>query len=258
MILTIDIGNTETVLGLFQGLEVGRCWRLATYKSRTGDEIAVLLRALLDGEPPIAGGAIARAIAASVVPELDRAWEEALHGLSLPLTWVGPGSKLPIRLEVDEPSSVGADRVVNTLVASEIYARNTVVVDLGTATTFDCITAEGSFLGGVISPGPLAGMQRLADVASQLPVIEIRCPEQVIGRRTVSCLESGVFYSVVDAIDGIVARILAEWKPADPLVVATGGLAPLIAPHCRSVQRVEPYLTLLGLACADAHLHGGE
>jgi len=143
---------------------------------------------------------------------------------------------------------------VNTLGTRCLYARNTVVVDLGTATTFDCITADGVFLGGVIAPGPRAGIDRLHQFTSKLPSVEIRLPEKVIGRRTVTCLESGVFYSIVDGIDGIVRRILREWDPEDPLVIATGGLARVIAPHCETVQKVDPYLTLQGLICADAYL----
>jgi type III pantothenate kinase len=161
---------------------------------------------------------------------------------------------LPVTLDVDEPASVGADRIVNTLGTSCLYARNTIVVDLGTATTFDCITADGVFLGGVIAPGPRAGIDRMHQFTSKLPSVEIRLPETVIGRRTVTCLESGVFYSIVDGIDGIVTRILEEWNPDDPLVIATGGLADVIAPHCRTVHSVDPYLTLHGLVCADSHL----
>ena len=132
------------------------------------------------------------------------------------------------------------------------------MVDLGTATTFDCITAEGVFLGGVIAPGPRAGIDRMHQFTSKLPLVEIRLPETVIGRRTVTCLESGVFYSIVDGIDGIVRRILEEWAPEDPLVVATGGLAEVIAPHCRTVHKVDPYLTLHGLICADRHLEQAD
>jgi len=155
---------------------------------------------------------------------------------------------------VDDPAGVGADRIVNTLAAAEEFGRDTVVVDLGTATTFDCITADGGFLGGVIAPGPRAGIERLARATSRLPQVEIGPPERTIGRRTEACLNSGVFYSVVDGIDGIVGRILEEWDPDDPLVVATGGLVDVIAPHCRSVERVERHLTLRGLGLADRYL----
>ncbi|MFQ5889962.1 MAG: type III pantothenate kinase [Gemmatimonadota bacterium] len=255
MILVVDIGNTETVLGVYRGLEALRCWRLATDRHRTGDELALVVESLLRRACSDSDGPIRRALIASVVPVMDRLWEHALGVLEIPLLRIDGSTPLPVRLDVEDPASVGADRIANTLAAKELYARNTVVVDLGTATTFDCITADGVFLGGVIAPGPRAGIDRLAQVATHLPSVQIRVPEKVIGRRTVSCLDSGVFYSIVDAIDGIVSRILEEWKPADPLVIATGGLADLVAPHCRTVHRVEPFLTLTGLACADRHLH---
>lgn len=260
MILAVDVGNTETVLGLVEGSEPVACWRIATERRRTGDELALTVRGLLIGPPKLAAQRPekpSRLVLCSVVPELDRSWEEAARILGLATVRIGAASPLPIRLEVDDPSGVGADRIANTMAAAGLYGRDTVVVDLGTATTFDCITAEGAFLGGVIAPGVRAGMERLAQATSQLPRVELAPPERVIGRRTVECLRSGVFYSVVDAIDGIVGRILREWEPEDPLVVATGGLAEVVAPHCGSVQRVEPFLTLRGLGLADREL-GGE
>jgi len=256
MIVAIDIGNTETMVGVFEGREVRDSWRIATERHRTGDEIALTLRGLLadlgDGGWPAERGVIA-----SVVPPLDRAWGEAFARLDIPLLRVDARSPLPVRLDVDEPASVGADRIVNTLAVSVLHGRNAVVVDLGTATTFDCITADGAFLGGVIAPGPRAGVDRLTERSSKLPSIDLRPPERVIGRSTVPALESGVFWSIVDAIDGIVRRILEEWRPEDPLVLATGGLAPLVAPHCAMVAGVDPFLTLRGLVCADELLAGG-
>lgn len=256
MIVAIDIGNTETMVGLFEGREVRESWRVATERQRTGDEVALTLRGLLAG--PLGGERwnANRGIIASVVPPLDRAWTEAFERLDLPLRRVDADSALPIRLDVDEPASVGADRIVNTLAVSLLYGRNAIVVDLGTATTFDCITDDGAFLGGVIAPGPRAGVDRLAERTSKLPSIDLRPPDRIIGRATVPALESGVFWSIVDGIDGIVRRILAEWEPERPLVLATGGLAPLVAPHCTTVDEVDAYLTLRGLACADELLAG--
>lgn len=258
MIIAIDIGNTETMIGLFDGREVRESWRVATERHRTGDEIALTLSGLLAG--PLDGDPwnVTRGIVASVVPPLDRAWTEAFERLRLPLMRVDANSFLPIRLEVDEPASVGADRIVNTLAVSVLYERNSIVVDLGTATTFDCITADGAFLGGVIAPGPRAGVDRLAERTSKLPSIDLRPPDRVIGRATVPALESGVFWSIVDGIDGIVRRILAEWGPERPLVLATGGLAPLVAPYCVTVDDVDAFLTLRGLACADELLTEGS
>jgi type III pantothenate kinase len=253
VILAIDIGNTETMLGLFDGDEVVDSWRLSTERHRTGDELFLQLGALLaaradGGAPP------ERIVVASVVPALDRSWDDAAARLGLPLLRIDWRTELPIRLEVDEPHSVGADRIVNTLATSCLFGRDTIVVDLGTATTFDCITADGAFLGGVIAPGPRAGIDRLHTLSSKLPSVQIASPERALGRNTVEALESGVFYSIVEGIDGIVGRLIDEWTPEDPLVIATGGLAELVAPHCRRVQEVDPYLTLKGIVCADRHL----
>lgn len=263
MILAVDVGNTETVLGLFRerperpAPELLHSWRLATDPRRTSDEHAFLLQGFLDRSLSPSDGPLDRAVVASVVPRMDRAWAEACRTLNLAYVPVGPSSPLPIELRVEDPAGVGADRIVNTLAAAEEFGRDTVVVDLGTATTFDCITADGAFLGGVIAPGPRAGIEQLVRATSRLPQVEIAPPDRTIGRRTEACLNSGVFYSVVDGIDGIVGRILEEWGPEDPLVVATGGLVEVIAPHCRSVERVERHLTLRGLALADRHLEEG-
>lgn len=251
MILCVDIGNTETVLGSFDGPEPDHVWRVATDRTRTQDEIALLVSGLL---ATAGGGRPDRIVLASVVPMLNRAWTGACDVLGVPGTFLTGRSALPIELRVDHPAQVGADRIANTLAAAELYGRDTIVVDLGTATTFDCITADGVFLGGVISPGPRTGLDHLARATAQLPQVEVQPPERVIGTNTLACLVSGGFYSVVDGIDGIVRRILAEWKVEKPLVVATGGLAPALAPHCDTVDRVEPALTIIGLAIADRHL----
>ena len=254
MILAIDVGNTETVLGLLEGVETVRSWRLATERGRTADELGLLVRGFL-GEVELAGRRPHGAVVASVVPVLDRAWEGVCNSLDVDAVFLSAdaAAQLPIRVDVDEPSEVGADRLANTLAVFE-KGRNAVVVDLGTATTFDCITADGVFMGGVIAPGPLAGMERLSHAASKLMQVDVAPPPKVIGRNTIACLGSGVFYSVVDAIDGIVTRILAEWEPEDPLIIGTGGLVDLIAPHCRTIDEIEPHLTLQGLSIAGRHL----
>lgn len=257
MILAIDVGNTETVAGLFREDapdEPLHAWRLATDPRRTPDEHAFLLRGFLDRYRSPSDEPLRRAVVASVVPSMDRVWAGACGRLNVDHRAVDARASLPIELDVDDPAGVGADRIVNTLAAAHLYARDTVVVDLGTATTFDCITADGVFLGGVIAPGPRAGAEHLGRAASRLPHVEVAEPERVIGRRTEACVNAGVFYSVVDAIDGIVERVLEEWGPEDPVVVATGGLVDLIAPHCASVERTEPHLTLTGIALADRHM----
>jgi type III pantothenate kinase len=155
---------------------------------------------------------------------------------------------------VEEPLSVGADRILNTLAAAQLYRRDTIVVDLGTATTFDCITGDGVFVGGIISPGVRTGAETLVRRTAKLPRVDLEPPPTVIGRRTEISLRSGIFYGAVETIDGIVRRIQHEWKRPATLVVATGGLAPMLAPHCRTVDRVEPFITLQGLALAWKHV----
>ncbi len=256
MILAVDVGNTETVIGRFEGENLLDTWRMATDRRKTGDELALALDGWLRGAGDAAGRP-ERLVLASVVPALSRAWAGAARRLDLQLAHLDGDSPLPIRLDVDHPAEVGADRIANTLAAAERFSRDTVVVDLGTATTFDCITSEGVFLGGVIAPGPGTGMELLTRATAQLPQVGLEPPARVVGRNTLECMRSGGFYSVVDGIDGIVRRILAEWSPADPLVVATGGLAEVIAPHCATVQRIEPALTITGIAIADRYLNAG-
>jgi type III pantothenate kinase len=252
MRLVADVGNTETVVGLFPegSLEPEGHWRYATPLPRTSDELALLLRSFL-----MAGGfdptKVTGAVVGSVVPAQTELLRAALGGL-IPgeVRVLSSADELPIRLDVDSPRTVGADRIANTLAAAHLYGRDTIVVDLGTATTYDCITADGVFLGGVIAPGLQAGQEWLGGRTAMLPRVELARPERVIGRRTETCLQSGIFYSAVDAVDGIVGRIRDEWERPEVLVVATGGYAGVLAPHSRTVEKVEPWLTLVGLELA--------
>jgi type III pantothenate kinase len=164
-------------------------------------------------------------------------------------------SRLPVALDVDEPLSVGADRIVNALAAVELYRADTIVVDFGTATTFDCVTADGRFLGGVIMPGLRTAADQLTRRTAKLPATELRAPARVIGRRTEECIQAGVLYGTVDAVDGIVRRIRAEWPGGRrPGVVATGGLASIVAPLSSTIELTDPDLTLRGLRLAARHL----
>jgi len=256
MHLVADIGNTEMVLGLMdpETGELHSHWRLSTVTSRTADEYDHLVHSILarHGYQVVA---VSRGVLGSVVPSVTECFRAALEGLIPgPVYNVGPDVDLPVRLEVDEPKTVGADRIVNTLAAKLLFQRDTIVVDLGTATTFDCITGEGAFVGGVIAPGVRVGLEWLGRRAAKLPRVEFRPPATVVGRRTETCMESGVFFSTVDAIDGIVGRIKKEWERPEAFVVATGGYAGLLAPHCRTVQEVEPFLTLKGLFFAGGHM----
>jgi len=194
----------------------------------------------------------------SVVPPVTGPLVDAcVRWLDVQPIVIDGNSKLPIRLQVDEPLTVGADRIVNTLAASRLFAVDAIVVDLGTATTFDCITADGAFLGGVIAPGVRASADTLVRKTAKLPATDLVAPTRVIGTRTEECIRAGVMFGQAEAIDGIVRRIRAEWPGGRrPLCVATGGLADLFKPLCTSFDRVEPYLTLNGLRLAYTHLAG--
>jgi type III pantothenate kinase len=252
--LVFDVGNTETVVGWFDAGRLRAHWRLATDGRRTADEYGVvLLQLLATAAAPV--GSLRAATIGSVVPALTLTLADACRRhLGVEARPIDARTPLPIRLDVEEPLTVGADRIVNTLAAARLFARDCVVVDLGTATTFDCITADGVFLGGVISPGVKTAAANLTERTAKLPRVELVPPERVIGRRTEACIQSGVFYGAVDAIDGTVERIRAEWGVPELLVIATGGLAELVGPHCRTVHRIEPFLTLQGLDLARAHL----
>ncbi len=257
MLLVFDVGNTETTIGLFDGTELVAHWRIMTGVARTADEFGILLCSLV----ATAGVPVSRVTAAaigSVVPPITdplyRACERYFN--TTPLV-VDSRAPLPIRLAVDEPHSVGADRLINTLAASRLYACDTICVDLGTATTFDCITADGVFLGGVIMPGVMTSAETLTRRTSKLPATELTAPPRVIGKRTEECIRAGVIFGAAEAIDGVVRRIKAEWpNEAVPLVVATGGLAEVLRPHCQQFDRVEPFLTLVGLRMAHTILAG--
>ena len=259
--LVIDVGNTETVAGLFApgSLEVLAECRYVTSVPRTPDELALLVRGLL-AEAGYGEAEIVRSVLGSVVPRQTEVLTAAIGLLGGGRIIVLEGVEgLPIRLDVDEPpGGVGVDRIANTLAAAELYRRDTLVVDLGTATTYDCITAAGVFSGGVIAPGLRAGEEWLAGKTARLPRVSFGPPAEVIGRRTEACLRSGVFYSAIDAVDGLVGRILAEWGRPDALVVATGGHARAVAGHSRYLRTVNPELTLVGLQIAGNHLAGGE
>jgi len=258
MILTFDIGNTETVIGLFDNAQLLDHWRVATQADRTVDEMGLMVRGLLR-ESGFAVDAIRAASIGSVVPPVTPAVVEMCERhLGVHVVVIDARSALPIRLDVDEPLTVGADRIVNTLAAAKLYERDTIAVDLGTATTFDCITSDGVFLGGIIAPGVRTSAETLVRRTAKLPRVDLEKPAHVIGRRTETCLRSGIFYGAVDSIDGAVRRIKEEWGKPDALVVATGGLAALIGPHCKMVERIEPFLTLYGLDMAYRYLEERE
>ncbi len=258
MLLALDVGNTETTAGLFEAGQVVAHWRLTTHIDRTPDELVLLLRSLLAGAK-VDAARVQMAGIASVVPSMTHPLAEACRMLGAETLVIDGSSALPITLDVEEPLTVGADRIVNTLAASRLFASDTIVVDLGTATTFDCITADGVFLGGVIAPGVRTALETLVRRTSKLPSTEIVAPAHVIGRRTEECIRAGVVFGAVDSIDGIVRRIKAEWPTGRvPLVVATGGLAPVLQPLSQELERVERDLTLQGIRLAVDHVHASR
>jgi type III pantothenate kinase len=258
VILVFDVGNTELTIGLFSEAELRGHWRVMTDVARTPDEFGVLLRSLLNGRG-FAADVVESVAIGSVVPRVTGPLADACKtyfDVGQPLI-VDARAPLPISLEVDEPMTVGADRLINTLAASRLFARDAIVVDLGTATTFDCITADGVFLGGAIAPGIATASETLTRKTSKLPATELTVPSRAIGTRTEECIRAGVIFGAVDAIDGMVARIKREWpRRTEPIVIATGGLAETLAALCQSIDRVEPYLTLQGLQIAHGLLRG--
>jgi type III pantothenate kinase len=259
VILAFDVGNTETTVGLFAGATLRAHWRITTDASRTPDELALLVDGLLRAQrvkhEEVDGAAIG-----SVVPAVTGPLAEACHTiLGVRARIIDARSPLPIVLDVEEPNTVGADRLINTLAASRIYKTDTIVVDLGTATTYDCITAEGVFLGGIIAPGLRTSADTLIRRTSKLPATELVAPARALGKRTEECIRAGVMLGTADMIDGLVRRLKKEWPAGRvPKVVATGGLAEAVAPLSAEIEVVEPYLTLYGLQMAHALLSGAS
>lgn len=248
MIIAFDVGNSEITVGLFEDSEIASHWRLTTAAPRTADEFALLIRSILGGDfstPGRVSGSAICSVVPAVTPMLAAACEISF---GQPPVLIDGRAKLPIRLDVEEPYTVGADRIANTLAASRIHKRDAIVVDLGTATTYDCITADGTFLGGVIQPGIMISADTLFRRTAQLPATDIVPPKRVIARRTDECIRAGVLYGAVDSIDGIVRRLKKEWPTRTaPLVIATGGMAETVRPYTTELELVDPFLTLKGI-----------
>ena len=255
MLLAFDIGNTETTVGLFANDRLEAHWRLHSTPQRTPDEWSAAFTVHLT-QAGHSTQEIRAAIVASVAPQVTQSLCDGIVGATTrePVR-VDARSKLPIVLDVEEPLTVGADRIVNTLAAVQLFKKDTIVVDFGTATTFDCITADGRFIGGVIMPGLRTASDELVRKTAKLPATELTPPTHAIGRRTEDCIRAGVLWGAADAVDGMVRRIKAEWpSKTRPVVVGTGGLAGLVAPLCREIESVHPDLTLVGLRIAATAL----
>ena len=255
MLLALDIGNTEITVGLYSGDRLTAHWRMTTNPDRTPDEWGTAVGTFLlhAGHSP---NEVRAVILASVAPAVTQSVKAGIESATaVKAVPVDPRSPLPLMLDVDEPLSVGADRIVNGLAALELCGSDTVVVDFGTATTFDSITGDGGFIGGAIMPGLRTAADQLTRLAAKLPATELAAPERVIGRRTEECIQAGVLYGAADAADGMLRRIFAEWPgKAQPAVLATGGLAAVVAPFTELIRRIEPDLTLRGLRIAAGHL----
>jgi len=247
LLLAVDVGNTNTVLGFFQGTELVGTARVTTVRERTADEHALLFRALLEARR-LAIDDVEDVIVSSVVPSQDfplRAAARDAFGLE-PL-FVAPGIKTGMRILYDHPGEVGADRIVNAVAAFAAHGGPCVVVDFGTATTFDVISAAGDYLGGVICPGPQIAADALFSRAARLSRVDLLKPERVIGKTTRESVQSGLFFGTVAMSEGLIARIRAELGAPDLKVVATGGLAALFAQASPELANLEPDLTLRGL-----------
>jgi type III pantothenate kinase len=241
VLLAADVGNTQTVLGLYGDGELTDHWRLTTEHSTTADELGVLLGGLLDFE------SVTGICLSSTVPALVREWELlAVKWAGAPLLVVGPGVKTGIPIRYDDPREVGPDRIANAVAAKERYGAPVIVVDFGTSTNFDVVSPAGEYVGGVLAPGIEISMDALFARAARLVKVDYATPSSVIGKTTVGGLQSGLVYGFAGQVDGIVERIRVELQ-AEARVVATGGLADLVAPHSKTIELVDGFLTLEGL-----------
>lgn len=248
MILLVDIGNSETVLGIQRNGEISRRIRLESRIGPTPDQLGVELERVTRAAGGSPGG-FAGGMLASVVPPLTDVFLEASRSyLGVELQRLSPVSALGIRLLVDEPASVGEDRIANTVAVAKLHRRDSIVVDLGTATSFDVISGEGDFLGGVIAPGVRTAAEQLFSKTALLPRVAETLPERVIGRNTAECVQAGVYLGALALIEGIVARIRAEWGRPEAYVIATGGLSGLFRGASPALDEVDEMLTLRGLA----------
>ncbi len=245
-LIAVDIGNSNTVVGVFAGAELVAHWRVQTNSRRTADEYALLLRQLFE----LSGldiASIGSGIVASVVPtalaSMTRLFERHLR---VPVHVIGPGTKTGMQILYENPREVGADRIVNGVAAIDRYPEGCIVVDFGTATTWDVITPKGQYLGGVIAPGIHVSSEALYQRASKLPRVEISKPKRVVGRNTIASMQSGLYYGYAGMVDAVVERIRAEVS-FEPAVIATGGLASLICEVSTTIEAADELLTLTGL-----------
>lgn len=243
MLLTIDVGNTNTVLGMFDGEDLRQSWRIKTDARTTADEMALTFRGLLAEADTVTGIALCSTVPA-VLREM-RGMLDRCYG-DVPTVIVEPGTKTGVPVLTDNPKEVGADRIVNTIAAHHLYGGPCIVVDFGTSTNLDVVSAKGEFLGGALAPGIEISLDALASRAAQLRKVELVAPRSVVGKNTVEALQSGALYGFAGQVDGLVDRIVEEIGDVTA-VIATGGLAPIVVPESQTITHHDPDLTLIGL-----------
>src|ERR671914_1725674 len=251
MLLAIDIGNTNIVLGLYQGKKLVTHWRLLTEAERTADEYGVIIAHLVDYEGHRCNQITAIVVSCVVPPMLTMIQELGKKFFKMEPLVVGPGIKTGMPIRYENPKDVGADRIVNGIAAYEKFHDACIIVDFGTATTIDFISKKGEYVGGAIAPGLSISLEALVQRASKLPRIEVVKPKEVVGRNTIQSIQAGIFFGYVGLVDGIVQRIQKE-NGVQTKVVATGGLAPLVASECSTISEVDEFLTLEGLRIIHA------
>lgn len=248
MLLAVDVGNTEIVLGSFRGDELEHTWRMSTQPERTADELALMLSGFLAQVGMSFESQVTGLVIASVVPDVTAVIREmSTRYFPFPPVIVGPGIKTGVPVLTDNPREVGADRVVNALAAFTRFGGPAIVVDFGTGTTFDVVSANGEFVGGVIGAGIQVAGASLFSRTARLTRVELAAPPSVIGKNTVEAIQSALVYGTASMVDGTIERIRGELGAPDAVTIATGGLAPVVIPHCRSIDQHEPWLTLEGL-----------
>jgi type III pantothenate kinase len=247
VLLAIDVGNTATVLGVFQGERLAWHWRMATRGERTADELALLFGGFLEQQGMSFSRQITGVAIASVVPDQTQALRDMVDRyFHFSPVVVEPGIKTGVSIHTDNPKEVGADRIVNALAAFAKYGGPCIVVDFGTATTYDAVSETGEYLGGAIAPGIQVSAQGLFQATARLPRVEIIAPRSVIGKNTVESVQSGLVYGAAAEVEGMVERMQKELG-GHATVVATGGLAPVVIPLCQAIDEHAPWLTLEGL-----------
>jgi type III pantothenate kinase len=252
VLLAIDVGNTNTVLCVFDGDKVVEHWRTATDPVRTADELAVTLLGLLSQSPLLTQQPLDGIVVCSTVPSVLHEMREMLgrYHKHIPTLIVEPGVRTGVSIRTDNPKEVGTDRIMNAVAAVQLYGGPAIVVDFGTSTNFDAISSRGEFVGGALAPGIEISVDALSRRAAQLLKVELTRPARVVGKNTVESLQSGIIFGFAGQVEGIARRMAAELAPEDPKsvsIIATGGLAPLVIDEVPIIDAYEPWLTLIGL-----------